>query len=102
MTELHQSMAALGFRAGARVARSAAWMVGCALSIVVFAGIWASEARAQTAPAEPAAFADAIDSLLRSDSAELVAARQAFAAEQSWTARFDVIEIELARILMGE
>ncbi len=51
---------------------------------------------------ELAAFADAIERLLRSNSAELAAARRAFAGEQSWAARFDAIENELARILAGE
>ena len=54
------------------------------------------------APEEPGVFARAIEDLLRSDSAELAAARRAFAAEQSWETRFDAIEAELARALTNE
>jgi glycosyltransferase involved in cell wall biosynthesis len=54
------------------------------------------------AAAEPDVFAKAIDDLLRSDSAELAAARRRFATEQSWPARFDVIETELSRALTNE
>jgi len=54
------------------------------------------------ADAEPTTFAMAIEDLLRSDSAELAAARRAFAADQSWTVRFDLIEHELAGILADE
>ncbi len=51
---------------------------------------------------EPAAFANAIESLLSLDSPELAAARRAFAAEQSWATRFDAIENELTRIPVVE
>ena len=54
------------------------------------------------APGEPAAFGQAIESLLSADSRELTAARRAFAAEQSWAVRFDAIEGEIAGVLMGE
>jgi teichuronic acid biosynthesis glycosyltransferase TuaH len=54
------------------------------------------------AAAEPDVFAQAIEDLLQADSAELAAARRAFAAEQSWATRFDLIEDELARVLAGE
>lgn len=53
------------------------------------------------APGEPVAFAKAIEELLRSDSAELRAARTAFAAGQSWASRFDALENEFADILAG-
>jgi glycosyltransferase involved in cell wall biosynthesis len=53
------------------------------------------------APGEPVVFAKTIEDLLRSDSAELRAARTAFAAGQSWATRFDALENEFAGILAG-
>jgi glycosyltransferase involved in cell wall biosynthesis len=54
------------------------------------------EGHVATAPGSVAEFSEAIEKLLGGDSADLRARRRAFALRQTWAARFDVIEAELA------
>ena len=54
------------------------------------------------APADASAFGDAVERLLAEDSPEERRARQLYGREQTWRARFEVLEAEIRRLLAEE